>query len=137
MLGWITTWVGTAVAVGATVAAEAPVPPWVALVWVVLAAGVAAPAAAVVERLSSQDWTVAVAFTWATSNADPFAALMAAQPPSVAANEADVSKILTLLIAAARRLPVRVTFISGTILSRSLSTWHTIAATCLDDAYSG
>jgi hypothetical protein len=134
------TWVGTGVGVtvvtaavadgavvAAVVAAAEPVLSCAVLAWVVPAAGVAVLAATVVVRLSSQDCTVAVASTpapaaapaAATCRADPFAALMAAQPPSVAANEADVSKTLTLLIAAARRLPVRVTFISGTILSRS------------------
>jgi hypothetical protein len=66
MLGWTTTWVGTAVAVGATVAAArvadgalvavvTPVLSCVVVVGFVLAAGVAVLVAAVVERLSSQD----------------------------------------------------------------------------------
>ena len=59
--------------------------------------------------------------TWATSTTEllvvsalatlaALEALITAQPPNVAASEADVSSTLILLMAAARRLPVRVTF---------------------------
>jgi hypothetical protein len=62
---------------------------------------------------------VAVELTWATCAA-ALELLITAQPPTVAAREAEVSKILTLLMAASRRLPVRVCFIIDTILSRSI-----------------
>ncbi len=77
---------------------------------------------AVIPRLASHDCTVLLVSAWATATADPLVALMAAQPTSVAASEAEVSKTLTLLMAAARRLPVRVSFMSVTILSGSTST---------------
>ncbi len=92
-----------------------------------VAAGVALAAAVVVlvamelERLATlcESATAAVGLTWATLAAAvvlaaalvALAALITAQPPTVAASEAEVSRILTLLMAASRRLAVRVCFI--------------------------
>src|SRR5437763_1303222 len=117
----MTTWVGTAVAVGATVelavgavvavataafatavfAAALLLPLVLAeVVSVVLlaavAAGVGLTSALVLERLSRKACTVAVELTWATSTADPLEALITTQPPTVAASEAEVSRILTV-----------------------------------------
>jgi len=149
MMRCTTTWVGTAVAVAATVAVGAVVVVaagsilFLALVTVfvlaalvlaavALAAGSAVLPTVAVERLSRKACTMAVELTWATSTAAPLAVLMTAQPPTVAASEAEVSRILTLLMAASRRLAIRVCFIFGTILSTS--TWHRIAVTYLEQA---